>query len=917
MTFPGPFSRRALLRPLSLAAVVSTLALGTTLGVGLPAQADVLPLSPTAEDSKDAWVNPAVRAGEEESPVTVELLDINGGKQAHLAPGHELSLSLRLRNVSSEPVEELAVSLRRGQAVPTVAALRQALAQDSTAYTQGGSPLLLGDPLGPGEERVVELRAATSTAEQSAETLALEAGSTYPMLVAVTGVTGASSTAGTSGATASGNTAGDNTAGGTGAAEGTVRELDTERFAVDVGEGEEARAQNEQQDEQQSSEQDEQQSTQQDGEQNTTETEETPPGLSLLYPLSEPTHIVPGETGEAPESAPLILSEDSLAHSLAAGGRLHMLLGAYEKALASSQVAQSSCLALDPALLSTVARMGEGYTVSPQRRSLSEPTRRLRDSWQSSSEDAEATPGSGVQAAQSWLERLRGVAANHCVVSLPWANADLDAVQRTANPWLMREALQRGQEVIAETIGVTPQRGVVVPGSGYVSEATVPALGWAGQESTALSQEWESAASAGSQENTRDLGSADSTLDSPSLPDATGSIYPQAPQHPVSVLVADNTVWSVPKVDRFAQIGANIRAITYPASLAATLAATGDDPATMGYSNPEGRFDPTLDSPVARQLTAASAVRRSLDKAHQDQQPMLIAPPATLSADTGAMLLEETQAALEEQRATPLNLNGYLSPEQRQESDLAAIAQVAEVPSTPRLGAPFLDPAVYSDTEVLRTMQQANYTDDLTGLMVNDPSIALSRYGFTAPLRQDLLTALSTTRRRGMHSFDSAVEDSSRRLNGNREILQDLRGSVALLPPGNVYTRTSDSSPLLIVAKNGLPLPVDATMRYHAQQEATISTPTHLRIPARGSITVQMTADIEDRDEQAHMDLWLASSDGSTISAPVHIAVHTRAGLVGTSTLLAGLAGLLAAWILFRLGRKRALARPKRPEIKN
>lgn len=128
---------------------------------------------------------------------------------------------------------------------------------------------------------------------------------------------------------------------------------------------------------------------------------------------------------------------------------------------------------------------------------------------------------------------------------------------------------------------------------------------------------------------------------------------------------------------------------------------------------------------------------------------------------------------------------------------------------------------------------------------------------------------------------------------------------MTLLPPGNVYTRTSDSSPLLIVAKNGLPLPVDATMRYHTEQEATITVPRNLRIPARGSITVQMTADIPGADDQAQMDLWLASSDGSAISSPVRIAVNTRAGLVKTSALIAGLGALLVAGTLFRLGRRR------------
>ena len=52
------------------------------------------------------------------------------------------------------------------------------------------------------------------------------------------------------------------------------------------------------------------------------------------------------------------------------------------------------------------------------------------------------------------------------------------------------------------------------------------------------------------------------------------------------------------------------------------------------------------------------------------------------------------------------------------------------------------------------------------------------------------------------------------------DTLRDLRSSVALIPPGNVYTRVSESSPLLIVAENGLPLPVEAKLQYDAPDGA-------------------------------------------------------------------------------------------------
>ncbi|MCH6196987.1 hypothetical protein MHT86_05680 [Corynebacterium mastitidis] len=882
MIVPERRRDRALLRPLSLAATAGTLALHLALPA---AQADVLPLSPTSETTRDAWVNPLVRAGEGESPVRVELLSVENGTGAHLHPGEELRLRVRVRNVSEDAVAQPSLQVRRGAEVSTVAEARQALALDSGAYPQALAPVSVGDSLRAGEERTVELRAATG-----ADGLGLVADAAYPAMVAASGLI-----------------------------DGVARDFGTERLVVDTlttrGADDASRA-----------------ASALSASADAPETAD-PQGISLLYPLSEPARVAPGETGEAPEAAPLLLEDDSLARSLASGGRLHSLLTAYERAIASSEVAGSTCLALDPALISTVDRMQEGYSVVSsdyQRHHQGSPARRLRDSWGVGAQEERRSPGAGTQAAQSWLHRLRGVAEQHCVVALPWANADLNAVQRTANPWLMREALQRGQEVITRVVGAAPQRGVVIPDSGYVSEATAASLGWAGQDGTpeeaweaedsaaseasAAPESSESPASPASRPSRQGPQGSGSTLDSPSLPDNPTANQPHAPQHPVSVLVADNTVWSAPEAGRFAQIHPGIRAVTYPASLSATLASTGSDPATVGYSNPEGRFDPNLDSALARRLTAAAAVRLATEESRDAREPMLMVPPAGLDAAVGTMLLEELESALSEDRARPMSLSAYLSPSEEQESDLRAVAQAAQAAQTaqqgapnsaPRLGAPFLDPAVYSDAEVLRTTQQANYTDDLTGLMVNDPGIALTRYAFTAPLRQDLLAALSTTRRRGMAGFSDAVADTSRRLEGNREVLQELRGSVTLLPPGNVYTRTSDSSPLLIVAKNGLPLPVDATMRYHTEQEATITVPRNLRIPARGSITVQMTADIPGADDQAQMDLWLASSDGSAISSPVRIAVNTRAGLVKTSALIAGLGALLVAGTLFRLGRRR------------
>src|SRR5699024_10598804 len=92
--------------------------------------------------------------------------------------------------------------------------------------------------------------------------------------------------------------------------------------------------------------------------------EEEPPAptpTAVLYPFTAETHVLGGETGEAPETPPLLLESDELAGELAPGGRLTELVDAFLSA--PTPVQEASCLALDPALISVVHRMTGGYTV--------------------------------------------------------------------------------------------------------------------------------------------------------------------------------------------------------------------------------------------------------------------------------------------------------------------------------------------------------------------------------------------------------------------------------------------------------------------------------------------------------------------------------------------------------------------------
>lgn len=622
------------------------------------------------------------------------------------------------------------------------------------------------------------------------------------------------------------------------------------------------------------------------------ERSESPAGLTVMLPVTADVNITPGETGEAPQRQPLVLANDQLASELAPDGRLTRLLEAFD----SSVHRDATCLAVDPELIDVADRMSRGYAVAETRPQPDRP-KRLRDSWSQDSEDEAKTPGRGAEDAAAFVDKLSSLAADACLISLPWANAELDAVSATQDPWLMREAVERGPATLNRVLGTPGETNTVITPTGYVSPTTADDLGWAdhsGSEvaTAGMSTAWETA-----------------TTSAAVSPEA---LTPPVPATPVRVLVADNTVFAESAAGRFSPLDENITGVGYNAALAATLAGTGEHPVTVGYSNPQSRYDLTLDSPLARDLTATAALRL----ATAGDQPVLAMLPSTVTAATAQRTLAEADALFDSGRAHPQRLADYLTPSPEQAQQVIDSAPLADAEAS-AFGSPFVDPGVYSDPEILATSQQARYTDDLTRILSNDPVLALTRYSYTLPLRRDQLRSLSASGRHAATLFDARLAATTDLRRGNGAALSRLREAIVLLPPGNVYTRTSDSSPLLIVAENRLPLPVKATIGYASTAAgARLSTPSTVRIPASGSITVQMTADLPENADRTDLRLWLATGDGTQISAPVDITVQTRGGRIAMLTALALLGLVVAAAVgmrFIRRGQKRRTEQRRPP----
>lgn len=549
--------------------------------------------------------------------------------------------------------------------------------------------------------------------------------------------------------------------------------------------------------------------------------------VTMLIPVTAQANILPGETGEAPNQPPLVLQSEKLAKEIAPDGRLRALLDAH------SRHTTSSCLAVDPELVETVSRMASGYQISEERPDPVARKPRLRDSWGSKNKKIDSEPGQGSADARAFMKELTSIAHDGgCIVPLPWANAELNAVAATGNQGLLHAATLEGSEVLGQLLGVPVRHDVIIPGFGYLERSTAAHL--------------------------------DELLNSPA-----------------TVLLADNTM-----PQPAAEVGTHLRARSFDATLAAQLATLGDSPEFTGYAAQFRRYDYRVDSAAARRAASQAALYLA---AADDEEPLLVVPPADLSAADATALLDQLQRLIDAGVATSQSLDRYL------DKPVEGTATMS--------GAPFEDPTVVSDTEILRAGQQAKSIDDLTSLMMVEPTIALTPQGFTDPLRRDLLRALSANGRRALADYDTRTQRTDAILRGGGDVLQRLRSSVVLLPPGNVYTRTSASSPLLIVAENGLPLPVDARISSTGPEDAQISAADSLKIPARGSITVQMTADLPDSRNRTDLTVWLATQSGAPISYPVAIGVQTRSGVLGKGGIVALLLAALA-FVMFHVKRR-------------
>lgn len=535
-----------------------------------------------------------------------------------------------------------------------------------------------------------------------------------------------------------------------------------------------------------------------------------PVWITMLWPLADRPRLAPGVPGG---TIPVRLVDDDLATSLAPGGRLDILLSAAEVATShdvdpDGAVSHALCLAVDPDLLVTVNAMTGGYVVS-------------------NSPDGPAQlpgtpthPGTGQAAAAEWLNRLRTLAHHTCVAPLPYAQADLDALQRVNDPGLSATATNTIGGIVDRILDIPSTRGATLLPDGPLTGRAVSLL--SADNSTV-------AIAAGN------LSAHDLTNDTLAAADtAPRRLSPQ-------VVVAP-----------------------FDPAVGAALAGAGTNPVVPTYLDSSLAVPLSHDSDTARRQDALGSIFWHALQRDAAPRTQLLVPPATwtLQADDAQVILTALATTIRSGLAVPRPLPAVI----------AEANQPGKAPTEPEQQAG-LDKSArgrIGDDVTGAIAGQVGRLWGLTSALTTDERTGLTGVQYTAPLREDMLRALSQSEppntRNGLAQERIAVVGKT---------INDLFGAVTIVNPGGSYTLATEHSPLPLALHNGLAVPIRVRLQVDAPPGMRVTDVGQIELPP-GYLPLRVPIEVNFTQRVA-VDVTLRTPDGMRLGDPVRLSVHSNA----------------------------------------
>ncbi|MET7770449.1 DUF6049 family protein [Nocardia sp. NPDC005366] len=720
-----------------------------------------------------------------------------------------LSVSGTVTNIGDRVVDDVSVRIQRAAAITTPSDLRYALRLDQVNYDVAGPFEDVAERLAPGQRKQFALSIPLRPSS-GVPSLDLTAPGVYPLLLNVNGEP----------------------------AYGSQARLDDARFLLPVlglpaategGPTDPAPA-------------------------------DAPVATTLLWPLADRPRLVAGVPGSVNGKAEL--TDDDLAASLGKGGRLEQLLGALESVLGSGGAKERDldsalCVAVDPDLLITAQAMTNGYRV------LASP----------SDPDGATREGSGADAAQAWLDRLRAAASSVCTVALPFAQVDIAALAAVNDPAVSARALHAPADIVDSLLATRSVRGVSLPDSGSIDAGAGMLLRTNGFNTAVLADTAVVPVGA-----PRSDDSTEATSGGLGTTATTGSRTESEPAAPALIRLPEITASqsagtatpesagpaSPPAAPGPAPDSA-LRAATFDIWSATALAAVGSNPPTPSFTPTRVRYDVTNDSRTARMQDALGAISwTALNPQPGRPRSQLLMPPQQWGAnrDEAGALLRQVELLLRANLATARPFADLLT-----EQPDAQPYQLDYLPQAAKDAVP--------GRFMLPVREQATRITELMHALVEVPESEPTPRAYLAPLGDDLVRVLSLSDRR---SGNSAPPDTfaQRRLDQTRKALDESYRAVTVLPPGGVYTLASEESPLLLVARNDLPVAIRVRFRIEAPAQTRITDIGEQQLPPKGTRSFQIPSEVSD-SRNLVIPISLTTPDGIPLGKATSVSVRSNA----------------------------------------
>lgn len=157
-----------------------------------------------------------------------------------------------------------------------------------------------------------------------------------------------------------------------------------------------------------------------------------------------------------------------------------------------------------------------------------------------------------------------------------------------------------------------------------------------------------------------------------------------------------------------------------------------------------------------------------------------------------------------------------------------------------------------------------------TTALTTDERTGLTGDQYTAPLREDLLRALSLS-----VPPDARNGLAQQRLTRVRRTVEDLFNAVTIVNPGGSYTLATERSPIPLALRNDLLVPIRVRLDIDAPPGMTVTDMGEIVLPP-GFLPLKVPVEVHFTQRVA-VDVALRTADGLPLGEPVRLSVHSNA----------------------------------------